>query len=41
MSRKILLIFGLMLAATTLSGCVVGPGWHHDRDLHHRGWGYR
>ena len=35
MSRTMLLIVGLMLAATTLSGCVYDPGWHHDRD---RGW---
>ena len=35
MSRTILLIVSLMLAATTLSGRVYDPGWHHDRD---RGW---
>ena len=35
MSRTMLLIVSLMLAATTLSGCVYDPGWHRDRD---RGW---
>jgi hypothetical protein len=41
MKQKLLLIAGLILAAATLSGCVIEPGygyhhhgwwgWHHDR----------
>ena len=43
MSRTMLLIVSLMLAATTLSGCVFDPGWHHDRDRDRgwRGWDHR
>jgi hypothetical protein len=38
MSRTMLLIVGLMLAVTTLTGCVYDPGWHHDRDWYHHDW---
>lgn len=37
MKRKLLLIAGLLVAATTLSGCIVepGPGYYH-----HGWWGW-
>lgn len=41
MSRTVLLILGLVMTATTLSGCVYDPGWRHDHDRwrgRDRGW---
>lgn len=40
MSRQVLLIVGLMLAAATLSGCVVEPGYYHGGGWgwHHHDW---
>lgn len=45
MARNVLLLIGLMFAATMLSGCVIEPapgyyhhgwwGWHHH---HHHDW---
>jgi hypothetical protein len=44
MSRNVLLIVGLLLTATTLSGCFVEPpGYYHDGGWgwHHHDWGDR
>ncbi len=34
MPGKLLLIGGLMIAAATLSGCIIEPGYYHH------GWGW-